>query len=57
MEDFTGAFKATTTTLKPAKRMIPPEQLGEFRREVQGSDLTKIALVEALKKKYVTPAR
>ncbi|KAF2179805.1 hypothetical protein K469DRAFT_730437 [Zopfia rhizophila CBS 207.26] len=37
---------------KPPKRMIPPEQLAEFKAEVQGSDLTKIALIEALKKKF-----
>ena len=55
MEDFTGSFKANPTPPKPAKRMIPLEHLEDFKKEVEGSDLTKIALVEALKKKYVLP--
>jgi chromatin assembly factor 1 subunit A len=38
---------------KPPKRMIPNDQLPDFKAEVEGSDLTKIALIEALKKKYV----
>lgn len=37
---------------KPPKRMIPADQLPQFKAEVEGSDLTKIALIEALKKKY-----
>lgn len=40
---------------KPPKRMIPQELLQEFKVAIQGSDLTKIALVEALKKQYVYP--
>jgi len=36
---------------KPPKRMVPAELLSEFKTEVEGSDLTKIALIEALKKK------
>lgn len=39
---------------KPPKRMIPADQLPEFKRQVEGSDLTKIALIEALKKKCAT---
>ncbi|KAF2702998.1 hypothetical protein K504DRAFT_451971 [Pleomassaria siparia CBS 279.74] len=37
---------------KPPKRQIPSEQLAAFKAEVQGSDLTKLALVESLKKKF-----
>lgn len=49
-----GTPAATGKPAKPPKRMIPPEQLPEFKAEVEGSDLTKIALIEALKKKYAT---
>ncbi|KAF2095944.1 hypothetical protein NA57DRAFT_59009 [Rhizodiscina lignyota] len=55
MEEFTGSFKTAKPSAaapKPAKRMIPAEHLEEFKKEVEGSDLTKIALVEALKKKF-----
>ncbi|KAH3905482.1 hypothetical protein HBH56_218350 [Parastagonospora nodorum] len=40
------------TASKPAKakRMIPPEQLQAFKAEIDGKDLTKIGMVEALKK-------
>lgn len=37
---------------KPPKRLIPHEHLAAFKSEVEGSDLTKIALIEALKKKF-----
>ncbi|KAF2467885.1 uncharacterized protein BDR25DRAFT_291320 [Lindgomyces ingoldianus] len=37
---------------KPPKRLIPADQLPAFKAEVSGSDLTKIALIEALKKKF-----
>jgi chromatin assembly factor 1 subunit A len=37
---------------KPPKRQIPPEHLTAFKAAVEGSDLTKIALVESLKKKF-----
>ncbi|KAF1998201.1 hypothetical protein P154DRAFT_524292 [Amniculicola lignicola CBS 123094] len=37
---------------KPPKRMIAPEYLDDFKAEINGSDLTKIALIEALKKKF-----
>jgi chromatin assembly factor 1 subunit A len=40
---------------KPPRRLIPAEHLPEFKAEVEGSDLTKIALIEALKKKYACP--
>lgn len=38
---------------KPPKRLIPADLIPEFKSQVEGSDLTKIALIEALKKKYV----
>ncbi|KAF2488356.1 hypothetical protein BU16DRAFT_474143 [Lophium mytilinum] len=34
------------------KRMVPPDQLQAFKTAISGSDLTKIALVEALKKQF-----
>ncbi|KAF2646708.1 hypothetical protein P280DRAFT_545015 [Massarina eburnea CBS 473.64] len=34
------------------KRTIPAEQLPAFKAEVEGQDLTKIAMVEALKKRF-----
>jgi chromatin assembly factor 1 subunit A len=42
------------TASKPvkAKRMIPPEQLSAFKAEIDGKDLTKIGMVEALKKVF-----
>lgn len=44
----------TAAASKPAKakRMIPPEQLPAFKAEVDGKDLTKIGMVEALKKVF-----
>ena len=36
-----------------AKRGFPPEQLAEFQEVVNGSDLTKMGLVEILKKRYL----
>jgi chromatin assembly factor 1 subunit A len=36
-----------------AKKPFPPESLDEFKQAVDGSDLSKIGLVEILKKKYV----
>lgn len=47
---------AASTPLPPtskAKRPFPPDQLGEFKEAVEGSDLSKIGLVEILKKRYV----
>lgn len=35
-----------------AKRMIDPSLLPAFKAEVAGSDLTKIGMIEALKKKF-----
>ncbi|OQD88131.1 hypothetical protein PENANT_c004G08880 [Penicillium antarcticum] len=44
-----------STALPPnskAKRPFPPEQLGEFKEAVEGNDLSKIGLVEILKKRF-----
>lgn len=36
-----------------AKRPFPPEHLEEFKQVIEGSDLSKIGVVEILKKRYV----
>ncbi|KAL5117392.1 chromatin assembly factor-I (CAF-I) p90 subunit [Pleosporales sp. CAS-2024a] len=45
---------APANASKPAKarRMIPPEQLAAFKAEIDGKDLTKIGMIEALKKVF-----
>lgn len=51
---------AVVSTLPPppptfkAKRPFPPEQLSEFKEVVEGSDLSKIGVIEILKKRYVS---
>jgi chromatin assembly factor 1 subunit A len=42
---------STAKAVKP-KRMIAPDQLQAFKTEVEGQDLTKLGLIEALKKKF-----
>ncbi|KAL8922273.1 MAG: hypothetical protein Q9208_005243 [Pyrenodesmia sp. 3 TL-2023] len=47
----------TTATLQPKasqapKRMVTPEVLDDFKRAVEGSDLTKAGLIEILKKQF-----
>jgi chromatin assembly factor 1 subunit A len=44
----------SSTASKPvkARRMIPAEQLQAFKAEIDGKDLTKIGMVEALKKAF-----
>jgi chromatin assembly factor 1 subunit A len=46
------APSATGSKQTKAKRMIPSEQLQAFKDEVNGKDLTKIGMVEALKKVF-----
>lgn len=46
----TGNALASTSK---AKRPFPPELLDEFKQVVEGSDLSKIGVVEILKKRYV----
>jgi len=36
---------------KPPKRLIAPELMDDFKAEVEGNDLTKVGLLEILKKK------
>ncbi|ORY19118.1 chromatin assembly factor 1 subunit A-domain-containing protein [Clohesyomyces aquaticus] len=43
---------STSKPAKPPKRLIPVDQIPAFKAVVAGSDLTKIALIEALKKKF-----
>lgn len=46
---------ATTSTASKAavpKKMIPDDQLPAFKAEIQGKDLTKIGMIEALKKAF-----
>lgn len=45
---------APAAASKPAgpKKMVPNDQLPEFKREIQGKDLTKIGMIEALKKAF-----
>ncbi|KAG8529729.1 uncharacterized protein KY384_005210 [Bacidia gigantensis] len=46
--------KSTTThtSVKIPKRLVPNELMDDFRSAVTGSDLTKLGLVEQLKKKF-----
>ncbi|PLB51873.1 hypothetical protein P170DRAFT_422817 [Aspergillus steynii IBT 23096] len=46
-----GAALAATAPVK-AKRGLPAEQLEEFKQVVNGSDLSKLGLVEILKKRF-----
>lgn len=44
-----------SATIKPSKappRLLPPELMEDFKRAVQGNDLTKLGLLEVLKKQY-----
>jgi chromatin assembly factor 1 subunit A len=50
-----GPQKSTAgTSTKPAKakRLVPTEQLPDFKAEIEGKDLTKIGMIEALKKVF-----
>ncbi|KAJ5104698.1 hypothetical protein NUU61_002045 [Penicillium alfredii] len=46
---------ALPPTMSKLKRPFPPDQLEEFKQVVEGSDLSKIGVVEILKKRYVLP--
>lgn len=50
-----GAAAAGPVPPFKAKRPFPPDQLAEFKEAVEGSDLSKIGLVEILKKRLVPP--
>ena len=43
---------SATTKSKPPPRLLPPELMDDFKRAVQGNDLTKLGLLEVLKKQY-----
>ncbi|KAF2125543.1 hypothetical protein P153DRAFT_370197 [Dothidotthia symphoricarpi CBS 119687] len=43
---------STTSKAVKAKRLIPADQLPAFKAEVEGKDLTKIGMIEALKKAF-----
>ncbi|KAJ5647353.1 hypothetical protein N7490_003725 [Penicillium lividum] len=52
-----GSDADVVKTLPPpptfkAKRPFPPEQLSEFKEVIEGSDLSKIGVVEILKKRF-----
>ena len=49
------AVSTKTGSNKPIKvqRLMPPEHMDEFKAAVQGNDLTKMGIVEVLKKQYV----
>lgn len=44
--------KRDVAACRPPKRLLPPEILGDFKKAVQGSDLTKVGLIEILKKQF-----
>ena len=46
---------ATTKASKPTPRLLPPELMEDFKKVVQGNDLTKLGLLEVLKKQYFSP--
>jgi len=50
----TPIMPTASTTAKPAKakRMIPSDQLSAFKAEIDGKDLTKLGMIEALKKAF-----
>jgi chromatin assembly factor 1 subunit A len=43
---------ATTPKNTPPKRLVPDDQMAAFKAEIQGKDLTKIGMIEALKKAF-----
>ena len=43
---------ATAKPPKPPPRLLPPELMEDFKNAVQGNDLTKVGLLEVLKKQY-----
>jgi chromatin assembly factor 1 subunit A len=43
--------KAPATSTKP-KKLMPLEDMNDFKREVEGSNLSKVGLIEVLKKRF-----
>ncbi|CAD6577142.1 MAG: hypothetical protein ASARMPRED_008140 [Alectoria sarmentosa] len=55
MAGMKGPSLNATTSLKPpkgAKRLIPSELMEEFKKAVNGNELTKLGLIEVLKKQF-----
>ena len=46
---------ATAKPPKPPPRLLPPELMEDFKKAVEGNDLTKLGLLEVLKKQYFPP--
>jgi len=46
------ALAGTAAKAAKPKRMISADQMAAFKAEIQGQDLTKIGMIEALKKKF-----
>lgn len=56
MAGMNGPTSNATAPLKPpksAKRLIPSELMEEFKKAVNGNELTKLGLIEVLKKQWV----
>ncbi|KAF2402932.1 hypothetical protein EJ06DRAFT_314881 [Trichodelitschia bisporula] len=47
-----GTGPKALATLATTKRMVPAEDLAAFKEAIDGSDMTKIALIEDLKRKF-----
>lgn len=43
---------ANTMSVKQPKKLIPLDLLPEFKAAVEGSDMTKVGLVEMLKRRF-----
>lgn len=53
LADVSKAAKGDTTKPIKPKRLIPPEVMDDFKAAVEGNDLTKLGLMEVLKRQYV----
>ena len=47
-----ASYANAPNSLKPPKRLVPDNLVNDFKAAVEGSDLTKVGLVEQLKKKF-----
>lgn len=54
-----GQNDAISDRMKPSKprKLIAPELMDDFKAAVQGNDLTKIGILEVLKRQYATAFR
>ncbi|KAG9244742.1 chromatin assembly factor 1 subunit A-domain-containing protein [Calycina marina] len=48
----TASKQENPKTDKPPKKLLPLEDMEHFRNEVRGSDLSKVGMIEVLKKKF-----